>query len=188
MRWLARVWGGPFKTPPLQQPITVGWVLLKLLETIWRLFLVVFIVAALAGGWVWMSQEQPLAPQVKVDVAQYSPNCKDPEYPVSVVITNDSNKTLGEIDLAFRLYEQGKSVNVATYDWARVELHDILKPNYRMQNCYRIPTGEPGSKAPYIVTADVIYAAAVSKDVPIAVEPPPIIRTNILGKTAKDKD
>lgn len=50
MNWIWPVWGGPFRTPPIQHPITVGWVLLKVLETIWRLFLVVVVAVALAVG------------------------------------------------------------------------------------------------------------------------------------------
>lgn len=179
MNWISRIWGGPFRTPPLQHPITVGWVLLKLLETIWRLLLIVVILAALVGGWAWYSQSNPLSSQVKVEVAQNSPDCKDPEYPVRIVVKTESKKTLGEIVLALRLYEQGKSQNVISYDWARIEIHDILKPGYQLESCYRMPTAQPGSTGPYIVAADVTYAAELSKDVPVPVAPPPVITTPV---------
>lgn len=199
MNWISRIWGGPFRTPPLQHPITVGWVLLKLFETIWRLLLIVVIVAVLVGGWAWYSQSHPLASQVEVDVAQYSPECKDPEYPVRVVVRNNSKKTLGAFDLEFRLYEQGKTENVVPYGSRRSEFHDILKPGYQIESCFRMPEAEPGSTGPYLVAADVTYAAELSEDVPVPVAPPPIItprdapaapppivRTNTVGRPASE--
>jgi hypothetical protein len=36
-RAMRKIWDGPFVTPPISSPVSVGWVLLKVLETIWRL-------------------------------------------------------------------------------------------------------------------------------------------------------
>lgn len=36
-RAMRKIWDGPFVTPAISSPVSVGWVLLKVLETIWRL-------------------------------------------------------------------------------------------------------------------------------------------------------
>lgn len=173
----SRVWGGPFKTPPLQHPITVGWVLLKLFETMWRLFLMLVAIAAAVGAWAWYEQAYPLKDEVKITVLQKSPDCKDPEYPVRVTLENESNKTLGEIDFAFRLYEQGESENIIEGGWDYIESHSILEPNYVLTSCYRMPKPRGNEKGPFYIAADVTYAAEVSKDVPVAA-PPPMVQVD----------
>lgn len=184
MSWVSSVWGGPFKTPSLQHPITVGWVLLKLFETIWRLFLIVAAAAAAVGAWAWYSQLNPLKSKVKIEVAQSSPDCKDPAYPVKVLLTNESNKTLGQVNFEFRLYEQGKSENVAISN--HVQRHDdILEPGYWVRYCYPMPLARTGSKGPYFLAADVTYAAELSKDVP-RFEPPPMVRIDTPDQAGAD--
>lgn len=191
MSWASRVWGGPFRTPPLQHPITVGWVLLKILETIWRLVLVIALVAAAIGGFVWYSQENPLSSKVKVELNRPYPACTDPKYPVSVTLTNKTGKTLGEIDVAFHLYERGRTVDVASYSSRNIELRDIVPAGHWVRYCFRMPQSEAGSDGPFTVVAEVTYAAKVSKNVPITeapgppapiitpTAPPPLVRTNI---------
>jgi hypothetical protein len=177
MRWLRKVWDGPFKTPPLQQPISVGWVLLKIFESLWRLFLVVCLLVASGLLAIWISTLNPLSSRVRVEISD-SAECRAKGYPIRALITNRSSKTLGEVDVELKVYPRGKSENVASYLSATHELRDILGPHERNGYCLAMPELEPGSTGPYTVAANVTYASELSKDVPVAAEPatpPPII-------------
>lgn len=176
MSILTKVWGGPFKAPPMVQPVSIGWVFLKILETLWRLLIVLVVIVALFAAGLWVSEGNPLSSQVKVQLGTQG-SCADKKYPLDVALTNESKKTLGEIDLKFRVYQRGKSEDVATYMSSTPELHDILGPGRTIYYCFRMPAVEPGSTGPYTLAVDVTYASELSKDVPAAAGPPPMVRS-----------
>jgi len=160
----------------LEHPISVGWVLLKILETIWRLLLILGVLIALGGIALWLSERNPLSSKVRVELSSPT-DCPATGYPIQARIMNRSSKTLGEVDVQLRVYPQGKSEDVASYLSARHELHYVLRPREELEYCFAMPQLEPGSTGPYTVTADVSYASEVSKDVPVgASEPPPVVR------------
>jgi hypothetical protein len=173
MRWLRRAWDGPFKTPPLAPPITVGWVLLKLFETVWRLFLILCSLAAVFAIGLWFSAQNPLSSQVGISLSQsFAEDCIAKGFPIHADIENKSSKTLGEVDIAFRVYPQGTSQDVVSYTGSHHELRSILRPGEALGWCFPMPQLEPGSTGPFTVAADVTYAAALSKDVPVTSAPP----------------
>ena len=61
IEWLKIAWNGPFHVGELRQPVSVGDVLLKLLETLWRTFMtIVYLAAAVALlGFLWAVVLEP---------------------------------------------------------------------------------------------------------------------------------
>ena len=96
---LHKVWDGPFKTPRLEQPISVGWVLLKILETVWRAVIIVLLLVAAVVAFVWWSEEHPLSSQVRVQLSRSQEWCRTRGWPIEALITNNSRKKLGQVDL-----------------------------------------------------------------------------------------
>jgi len=175
MHWLRGVWDGPFRTPPLAQPITVGWVVLKLFETLWRLLLIACILIGLAIVGIWISSLNPLASQISIKVSRENrSDCLAKGWLIHVDIENRSRKTVGEVHLQLRVYPQGKSEDVALYLSANHDLHDIIRPGEALSYCMAMPELEAGSIGPYTIGADVTYAEALAKGIPVPVPPPPI--------------
>jgi hypothetical protein len=177
MGWPRKVWDGPFKTPPLAQPITVGWVLLKVFETIWRLSLVLCVVIALFAIGIWYSERNPLASQIAVNLGQSSDECRAKGFPIHADIENKSSKMIGEVDIQLRVYPQGSSKDVVSYSGSHHELHNIMRPGQALGWCFPMPELEPGSTGPFTVAADVTYASELPKNIPVTAAPPPIETT-----------
>lgn len=176
MSILGKVWGGPFKAPPMVQPVSVGWVFLKILETVWRALLVVCALVALIFAAIWASERNPLSSQITAEFVKGSTACTDNTRPLYVLLTNKSKKTIGEIGLNFRVYQLGRSQDIASYSASHPELRDIYQPGAVNGYCFSMPTVEPGRPGPYSVAVGVTYAGELSKDVPADAQPP-LIRT-----------
>jgi hypothetical protein len=175
MGLMRRVWDGPFKTPP-QETITVGWALLKLFETAWRMLLIVLALIAALLLYLWQTEGSPLSSQVRVELSDAAAASCQKGYPIFASITNKSRKNLGEVDLKFHVYSQGKSDDVSV--GSPSELKDILRPRQSINYCYRMPELQEGATGPYTVVAEVTYASELSKDVPLPPEPPPLVRVS----------
>ena len=178
MGWIRTVWDGPFKTPQ-QQPITVGWALLKLFETVWRLLVIVVLLIAAIAIYAWYDARNPLSSQVGVGLSPAPIDCVAKGWPILARIENKSSKTIGELSLKFRVYPQGTSTDVVSYDYLQPDLHNIIRPGEVLSWCFRMPDLDAGSTGPYTVMADVNYAVELPKDVPVTSppqpKPPPII-------------
>lgn len=170
MGWIRAVWDGPFKTPP-QEPITVGWALLKLFETLWRLLVIVILLIALVAAYVWQAERNPLSSQIGIQLMPASSYCRSKGWPIYALIKNKSSKTIGELGLQFRVYPEGTSTDVVSYDYLQPDLHYILKPGEVFDWCFSMPPLQGGSTGPYTVSADVRYAFELSKDVPVTSRP-----------------
>lgn len=69
---LKAIWKGPFYIGPLSQPVSIGDVLLKLLETIWRLVISMIALAIVAGLgiYAWVEIVEPaLFPPLKSQIS-----------------------------------------------------------------------------------------------------------------------
>lgn len=170
MSWIRGVWDGPFKTPP-QEPITVGWALLKLFETLWRLLLIVIALIALVVLYVWQSERNPLSSQIGIQLSPATSYCRSRGWPINALIENNSRKVIGELGLKFRVYPQGSSTDVVAYDYVQPDMHNILRPGEVLDWCFPMPQLQAGSKGPYTVALDVSYASELSKDIPVTSRP-----------------
>jgi hypothetical protein len=151
-------------------------VLLKLLETIWRTLLTLSLLAAALALVLWYSEENPLSSKVALELSHSPPDCVAKGWPILARIQNKSSKTIGEIDLKFRVYQQGTSKDVA--DYSNHEMNNIIKPGEELDWCFPMPAVEAGSTGPYTVAADVTYAAELPKGVPASSRPPPTETTS----------
>jgi len=165
MGWIQKTWDGPFKTPP-QQPVTVGWALLKLFETLWRLLLIVLLLIAALALYVWYAERNPLSSQISIGLSPAPSDCTAKGLPILAHIQNKSDKVIGETDLQFRVYPQGISKDVA-YLGAYQELHNILKPGEALDWCFPAPQVEEGSTGPYTIAVSVSSAEELPKGVPV---------------------
>jgi hypothetical protein len=171
MSWMRRAWDGPFKAAP-QETITVGWALLKLFETIWRLILIVAALVASLAIYLWLAERNPLSSQVGVELSSSPSDCTAKGFPILAHIENNSNKTIGEVDLQLRVFPQGTSKDVADLG-SYQQQRNILRPGETLDWCYAMPQLEAGSTGPYTVAASVNYVSELSKDVPITSRPDP---------------
>lgn len=173
MRSLQKVWDGPFKTPQLEQPISVGWVLLKILETLWRAVVVLLLLIAAVLAFVWWSEAHPLASQVTVQLSRSQEWCRARGWPIEAFITNNSRKTLGQIDLKFRVYPFGSSQDVAAYAVGSTpELNRIIAPGGVLDWCFSMPQIDSDAKGPFTIAADVTSVSELPNNVPATTAPP----------------
>jgi hypothetical protein len=186
MGWIRTIWDGPFKAPP-QETITVGWALLKLFETVWRLFLIVILLVASLAIYLWQAERNPLSSQIGVELSSAPSDCVAKGFPILAHIENKSSKTIGEVDLQFRVFPEGTSKDVA--DLGSYQQQDnILRPGEALDWCYAMPQLQTGSTGPYTVAVSVNYASELSRDVPITsrpdpyakLVPPPLVRLTSL--------
>lgn len=166
------IWRGPFYIGKLSQPVSVGDVLLKFLETAWRCIIALLstaiIIAAAVGAWIQIISPilfPPLKNQIDAtisyDVEGVSPptvmlpppvgeakaerktfRC-NAEYPLKVKLTNRSNKTIREIGFDIEARKPGYSKNLNSASYARTT-DAILQPGYTLRQCWAIPFDEDG--------------------------------------------
>ena len=123
---LRAVWNGPFYIGPLSRPVSVGDVLLKTLETLWRAILSIVILLIVGGlgiaGWVQVIEPTffpPLKTQISATVTYDDGSAKlphslgekpfrcSPDYPIKVAFENNSKTTVGHIDFSI----EGRAAN-----------------------------------------------------------------------------
>jgi len=158
---LRAVWNGPFYIGPLSRPVSVGDVLLKTLETIWRtiLSLIVLVVVGGLGIAAWMQIIEPLFfPPLKTQIsatATYDDgSAKLPvsiggkpfrcsqDYPIKVAFTNNSKATIGHLAFAIEGRPANRSNDVVEGAAWR-EADAIIPAGYTSEACWAISV-EPG--------------------------------------------
>lgn len=157
------VWNGPFYIGQLSSPTSVGDVLLKILETLWRVAIsaVSILIVATVGIGTWVYLEPVLFPPLKSQIIGYAtyddgselqpppplasgsdatlrqPFRCTPQHPIKLTFTNNSNKTLGRMVFSLRGNETGYSNNLVEYgDW--IEANAIISPGYTRDVCWAV--------------------------------------------------
>lgn len=169
----SKIWNGPFKAPAIQHPITVGWVLLKILETVWRLVLIVVLLAALLAAAIWWTtrESSSIGSEIAISVASDPIACPEKRLPVNLTLHNRSNVNVGEVGIRFRAYPAGKSADVVSPYDGITEVKDIMRPGEELGYCFPMPDLLSGSEGPHTIAADVSYATEVADDVPLPERP-----------------
>ncbi len=142
-RAVRAVWSGPFAVGPLVQPISLGSALLRILEVIWKAVIALVIAAGttLMIGVVWESIDRALNPSLESQLkaeAHFDPASCSKEYPIVVIIRNQSKRALtsARIDLVVR--QPGRSTNLnrePSFDWDA-----IVQPGNVNALCYPLPS------------------------------------------------
>lgn len=159
------VWNGPFYIGKLTQPASVGDVLLKILETIWRaivgLILLIVVASAIGGLWVQVLVPAifpPLKDQIVAtafyDVEGVTPppivqkGSDRPEkrfrcsadYPLKIVFRNRSSEPAAEIGFAVEARRPGYSKDLVSYSQSTYENDYILRPGRAAAQCWALPS------------------------------------------------
>jgi hypothetical protein len=176
-RRLARsVWNGPFYIGPLARPVSVGEVLLKLLETLWRaaLSIIVLVVIVVAGVLVWVQFLQPalfpaLASQIiatasfddgtapappSIGEGEARPFRCSPDYPVKILFQNTSDRTVRHLSFSIRATESGQTGNLVT-DGEWREANSAIPAGYTWSSCWSV------SVLQGLSSKDLIYAVEI---------------------------
>lgn len=154
---LARaVWDGPFHIGPLSRPVSVGDVLLKALETLWRAIISIVLVLFVGGfgiaAWVQILEPAffpPLKSQISATAKYDDGSAKLPpaigappfrcssEYPIRVTFKNNSKATVGHLDFSIEGRLPNRSSNVVQgSEWRRADA--IIPAGYTWQSCWAV--------------------------------------------------
>lgn len=161
-RIIRSIWNGPFHIGPLASPVSVGDVLLKVLQTAWRAIVLsalvlLLLVALVLGAVAWEDHLKdkffpPLETVVSAEVRHYSDpgisrilenadgtaNVAFPcmnEYPLSVTFSNGSDRPVGRLAFAIRAYVPGRTSNVLI-GAEELEAAAIILPGHKWQTCF----------------------------------------------------
>lgn len=198
-RLIRAVWNGPFYIGPLSRPVSVGDVLLKTLEVLWRMVIstVVLILIIALGIAAWVQLIEPtFFPPLKAQIsatAIYDDGTKEwppslngkrfrctPDYPIQVEFRNQSKTTIGHLDFAIEGRPANRSDNVVQQA-AWMQSDEIIPPGYSWQGCWAVTVPEgvsPRSLDYKVVVWGATEADANTKPKPAAASasevPPPM--------------
>ena len=158
------IWNGPFHMGALSRPVSVGDVLLKLLETMWRA-IVALITLLVVGGlviaaWVLVVEPtffpplqskivasasyddgiSPLPPVIRTVTDVPRKGAPPPfrctkEYPVKVLFTNTSGKLVSQLSFSIRGMPPGRSGDVIEDGtWRQADV--LIRPGFTWSSCW----------------------------------------------------
>lgn len=154
------VWNGPFYIGPLSRPVSVGDVLLKTLETLWRaiLSIVVLLVVGGLGIAAWVRVIEPtFFPALKTQISAIAtyddgsaklppaigekPFRCSPDYPIRVAFKNNSKTAIGHLDFSIEGRPANRSDNVVEgAAWRQADT--IIPAGYTWQSCWAVSVGQ----------------------------------------------
>lgn len=168
-RILQAIWEGPFHIGKLSQPVSVGDVLLKVLETIWRAIMVLIaLIAATAASlaaWIFVVSPvvyPPLADSIVATVAFDDGTGPPPlyrgidlaglqettfrcsrDYPLKIKLENRSNETVGSVSFVLSARKAGRSDDAVNYGGYR-DSSQIIQPDNWWMQCHSLPALNEG--------------------------------------------
>jgi hypothetical protein len=151
---LRAVWDGPFYIGPLSRPVSVGDVLLKALETLWRsvLSIVVLLVVGAVGIAAWVQVIEPtffppLKSQIKATAEYDDGSAKlppplmgepfrcTPDYPIKITFSNRSKEAIGQLSFSIEARPANRSDNVAEgVSWQQADA--IIPAGHTWYSCW----------------------------------------------------
>lgn len=193
------IWNGPFYIGALSPPVSVGDVLLKIMETVWRLALAIVGLALVAVlslvAWIYVLEPMffpPLKDQIQVEAMfddgsgpppiKISPagaqaekhfHCS-PEFPLKIKFANRSSKPIGRIGFSIEGYEQGRSRNlVRNGGWRDADA--VIPSGYTWTSCWGVwlEEGVQPSKLTYVVEVHSADEADPALAENVSLIPPP---------------
>lgn len=189
-RGLAAMWNGPFYIGPLARPVSVGDVLMKLLETTWRGGLVLAAAAGVLSVVVVVSEAMQadeanpydahtaaamyesltLSEQMSGRAVFDRAACPDVAKPLRISLTNGSTENVGLIVYAVDIREAGRSTvlnsqakTIHGEDQDQLWFSDtIMAPGQTETTCSPMPklAGRPSGERPLTYTVRISDAQA----------------------------
>ncbi|GLT02988.1 hypothetical protein GCM10007897_44250 [Sphingobium jiangsuense] len=171
------IWNGPFYIGKVTRPASVGDVLMKLLETAWRLVVSAALLAGVVSIWFGYLNDKlfpPLKDQIeisaswddgtmvslppKIGVKADTPLKCEGNWPVRVQFFNRSSKTVSLVAFSIQAHQPNRSMDVSEYTPTR-ESDVIIPPRMGYSQCWSVPI-KPGydpSKLIYEANVDWVY-------------------------------
>ena len=165
---IGSLWRGPFAAPPISNPVTVGWVFLKILETIWKGGLLIFAVGAAIVGVIlaWPILFPPPTATTTVSISYRPLNCTA-SFPFLVDVRNGRGDYLGKVELTLNAYDAKTGEELTGSSPIRRMITTVLPPRETTSWCIAGPNVYNPSGNKVTVSASVNYAAVLEKGVPI---------------------
>lgn len=187
---LRAIWNGPFYIGKLTRPVSVGEVLLKILETVWRSIAVAVSVSALltAGIMLWSyflepwlfpplqsylrasvvydDGTDPKAPPLVFPDGKAAKQPKEmlrceSEHPIRVVIQNQWRRPIKSLVLSLEAFEPNRSTNLAeNASWIDADFR--VGPGHYVAACHSIAIAN--SSDPKLLIYKVKVLAATEED------------------------
>lgn len=163
---LKTIWNGPFHIGRIQQPVTLGAAILKILEVLWRLLIVgavamalIFMVAVIlqvrSPSYVRLSNE------IEATVFHDTSICSD-EFPLLISFKNNSKQTVGEISFTTIVRATGHSTDLAKFHSYREDA--IIRPAGTHSGCWRVPETESLTRRPLEFSVRISYANSYAQE------------------------
>lgn len=152
----------------MSDPIAVGWVLLKILETIWKgcVLLLCAGLAALTATFAWPILFPTPTATTSVAISRPSSGCSE-DRPFLLKIENDRRDYLGEVEIRLNAFgaKTGTELTGLTPEMRTIKA--VMPPRESTFWCISGPeiVAPPDEKV--VVSATVNYASALDKSVPI---------------------
>jgi len=161
------VWDGPFYIGPLSQPVSLGDVVLKLLETVWRtaVGVVALVVTSTIGIALWVMVVEPWVyppakDKVTIEVSYDDGSASMPpainlgpgtdpgaafrcteDYPLKIRLSNLSGSPIGNISFSIGARRDGFTRNlIQRGNWLQTDR--VLPPNTWWMNCWPVGFSE----------------------------------------------
>lgn len=171
------VWNGPFHVGQLTRPVSVGDVILKMLETLWRALVLIVVVPiiVLLIVVIWQYIVDPtffpplknkieatarwddgVAPIVTIGSGQKPFRCSK-EYPLKVEFYNRSRRIVRDTSFSVVANLPNRSTNVFEHYFS-AHLDAVMQPQSGWTQCYAIQlqSGIDPSSVEYKVTIDAV--------------------------------
>jgi hypothetical protein len=188
MSILQSIWNGPFFVGKLTQPVSVGDVLLKILEVLWRAIISMIglgvsvagyfyyvypvlyppIKDSITGSAIYAADLPPVVKTVSLNGKLLAPSkdeiektpCSS-EFPLRISLFNEGSKTISRINFDVEGYAPGFSTNyVDGIGYAASER--IIRPGQGWSSCYKVST-KNGGNARQLQYKLVVWSAEEAK-------------------------
>lgn len=166
-RLIRTLWNGPFFAGQVPNAPTVGWVLLKLLECIYRALLCILGVgiAASAVATLWPYLDPPLSSKVIAIIKPNDSNCRESEFGTAgIEIHNESNVTVGRTEVRISAFRSGVSTDLVPYSQNRMVFNGIIEAGTGIAYCITLPELGTLSQQSVAWSASINYASELSKN------------------------
>ncbi len=137
------VWSGPFAIGPIAQPISLGAALLRILEVIWKFGIAALVAAVMAIALVLAGEkiDEILNPTLESQIvgkALFAPENCSKEFPILVMLHNNSRRTLASARIQLVVTRSGFSTNLNNDDYIFSDA--IVQAGKDIGLCYGMPT------------------------------------------------
>ncbi|MDD3836970.1 MAG: hypothetical protein WCY15_05350 [Phenylobacterium sp.] len=127
-------------------PVALGDALLKILETIWRTLLIIFlgvvgvvVIVAVAAWAQSLRIGEPQLSELQLTIRPYDMKLCDAEFPLFIGIVNKSRRTVKRTYLALEARRPDRSTNLVSYSGQSLDNDAIIKPGEGWGNCWSVP-------------------------------------------------